>query len=289
MLWRCPHDGAMFETTRSGVRCPLGHSFDRAREGYLNLTVAGRRPGSRPAGDSLEMLRARRTFLEAGHYAPVAAAVARHVAAVVSSPVLCGQVVDMQPPDGSEAVDVLDAGCGEGWYLGQLVARVAGVRGWGLDVAKDGVRLAARRYPSCGFAVASSYRLPVAEASVAAVVSVFSPRPFAEFFRVLRPGGAVVVASPGPEHLAGLKALVYDDPRQHDERPHTDPADDGHAPPTERERVRAELVLAGGDALALLQMTPYWWHATPEQQSAVAALDRLETVVDVVVTTHPRP
>jgi 23S rRNA (guanine745-N1)-methyltransferase len=267
VLFVCPLDRSPLEPVGGVVRCGLGHTFDRAREGYLNLLVGGRKR-SRPAGDPAPMVRARRAFFDAGHYAEVADAVAAQVLAT-----------------GGETV--LDAGCGEGRYLGRVGALAADRSCWGIDVAKTAVKLAARRYPGAGFAVASSYALPVADATVDVVMTVFSPRPFAEFGRVLRPGGVVVAASPGPEHLAGLTDLVYGRHRPHGQRPHT--ADDPDLPlaPVRRERVYRELHLTDRAAIVhLLQMTPYYWHASPQRQAAITGLDRLDTVVDVVVTTH---
>jgi 23S rRNA (guanine745-N1)-methyltransferase len=275
VLFVCPLDGSAFDEAAGGVRCGLGLTFDRAREGYLNLLVGGRKP-SRPAGDSAEMLRARRAVFDRGHYDPVMAAIAAQVAVAA--------------PDGGV---VLDAGCGEGAYVAHVGRVRADLSRWGVDIAKLAVRLAARRDGAAGFALASSYALPIAGATVDAVMTVFSPRPFAEFARVLRPGGVVVSASPGPDHLAGLTDLVYGRHRPHDDKPHTAEAGsegDGEQTrraPRRRERVRFELHLRdAADIVDLLQMTPHYWHATTERRDAIAALGGLDTVVDVIVTTH---
>lgn len=258
------------------MSCPAGHRFDRAREGYLNLLVGGRKRG-RPPGDTDEMLRARRRFLDGGWYAKVGDAVAAAVAAALAG--------GAEPDDGG---DVLDLGCGEGWYLSRVAVTAPEVHRWGIDVAKTAVRLAARRDRTAGFAVASAYRLPVATDTVDVALSVFAPRPFEELRRVLRPGGAVVLASPGPDHLAGLAELIYASVRPHDERPHTGATDDARfPPPVASTRVRFELVIDGGNAVHdLLQMTPYWWKATDDQRQAIGALDHLTTTVDVIVATH---
>jgi 23S rRNA (guanine745-N1)-methyltransferase len=241
----CPHCTKPLAETASGATCSDGHQFDRAREGYLNLLPAGRLKG-RVSGDSDEMIRARRAFFDAGHYQPIATVVADAV---------------------GSAASVLDAGCGEGQYL---AAVGAGVR-IGIDVSK---RLAARRDTEARFAVASSFRLPFADEQFDAVVSVFAPRPFPEFGRVLRADGVVVVASPGPDHLRGLTDLIYATPEAHEQRPHTD---------GERQRVTYDLTLGPVDLVHLLQMTPYWWKATAEQQAAVSAVASAVIRVDVVV------
>jgi 23S rRNA (guanine745-N1)-methyltransferase len=253
--FRCPHCALAMTSDSSGAWCPNGHRFDRAAEGYLHLLPAGRKKGAIP-GDSAEMIRARRELFDQGHYAPIMAAVA-------------------EACSGRERV--LDAGCGEGAYLAAVDAPVR----LGIDVSKPAVKLAARRYRDIEFAVASSYRLPFDDGLFDAVVSVFAPRPFSEFSRVLRTGGVIVTASPGPEHLAGLRQYLYRDAKPHDERPHV--AEDGEHSPRSRTRVRFELSLTGPDARSLLQMTPYWWSATAEQQQAVGDLT---TTVDVYVAVH---
>jgi 23S rRNA (guanine745-N1)-methyltransferase len=260
VTFRCPHCGEPLREQDSGWSCATGHGFDRAREGYVNLMVGGRLPGG-PSGDDDAMVRARRTVFDAGLYDPIIDAVA---AAVV----------------GESPATVLDAGCGEGTYLARA-ASLAGAEGWGIDISKVAVRLAAKRYGSCRFAVASSYRLPFADGSFDVLIDVFSPRPFDELLRVLRPGGVAAVVTPGPDHLAQLKSLVYDTPRPH--------VDDEPAPPAESTTpVRFTVDLAEPTLRrSLLEMTPYWWSTTDDRRARVD--DALTSVdVDMVLTTYRR-
>ncbi len=249
--FRCPHCAGALVPEQTGAVCFRGHRFDRSVDGYLNLLPAGRTRG-RAAGDSAEMIRARRALFDLGHYAPIMSAVAA----------LCA---------GRERV--LDAGCGEGSYIGAVDAPER----YGIDVSKPGIRLAARRFRRVEFAVASSYRLPFDDSTFDAVISVFAPLAYPEFARVLRGGGIVVAASPGPDHLAGLRRHLYQDARPHDPTPAVDP---GAGVVIDHRRVQYELSLDGDDARLLLQMTPYWWSATPEQQRSVG---ELTTAVDVIV------
>lgn len=257
--FRCPHCGQSLASGERTFSCPSGHQFDRAREGYVHLLPSGRLAGG-PSGDDDTMVRARRAVFEAGCYDPIIDAVAAAV-------------------QGSGADEVLDAGCGEGTYLARACA--AGATGWGIDISKVAVKLAAKRYPQCSFAVASVYRLPFDDASFGAVIDVFSPRPFDELLRVLRPGGVAVVVTPGADHLAQLKALVYDQPRPH--------VDDEVAPPAvDVAEVRFTVDLAE-PALRrhLLEMTPYWWSADAERRARV---EQALTTVDahMVITTYRR-
>jgi len=255
--FRCPVCRQPLADVPGGVTCAAGHRFDRAREGYVHLLTGG---GRRPAGDDADAVRARRALLDRGHYAPVVDAVA--AAAAVAAP-----------------DHVLDAGCGEGTYLAAVTA-ATGSRGWGVDVSKPAVRLAARRHPEHRYAVASSLDLPFADGVLDAVLSVFAPRAFAEFARVLRPGGALVLASPGPRHLDGVRALLDRDARSAAPRRHVE--GDGVPPPRRRERVTYPLTLTGADEVRdLVAMTPWQAFAAGRELP-----ERLETTVDVWVTTH---
>jgi 23S rRNA (guanine745-N1)-methyltransferase len=260
--YRCPHCPLILDDNGDGWACRGGHRFDRAREGYANLLPGGRLKG-RPAGDDGDMVRARRRFFDHGHYRPVMDAVADMAASV--SPRF-----------------VLDAGCGEGSYLAQVCERT-GSQGWGFDVSKPAIKLAARRYEQQHFSVASSYVVPFDDDEFDVAISVFSPRHFPELHRVVRRGGVIVIASPGPGHLDGLTQWLYNDPRPHAPKQHTERGGEHGA--TEVERVQFELSLEPQDAVDLLQMTPYWWSATPEQQQRCAQ-QPLVTTVDIMVSLH---
>ncbi|MFZ4721250.1 MAG: putative RNA methyltransferase [Ilumatobacteraceae bacterium] len=255
--FRCPHCGEQLAEGERTWSCPTGHQFDRAREGYVHLLVGGRLAGG-PSGDDDAMVRARRTVFDAGLYDPIVDAVARSV-------------------DG--AGTVLDAGCGEGTYVARACA--GGAQGWGIDISKVAVRLAARRHTAQRFAVASVYRLPFDDGVFDAVIDVFSPRPFDELLRVLRPGGRLVAVTPGPDHLHQLKAMVYDTPRPH--------VDDEVAPVEGVATVVRFTVDLSEPALrrALLEMTPYWWSASDDRR---ARIERELTSVDadMVLTTYVR-
>ena len=181
-LLRCPI--CRFDLTDVGsgrLSCRNRHSFDLAREGYVNLLCG--RPGS---GDDREQLRHRAQFLDAGYFRDVAATIAGRMPA-------------------GKRWRVLDAGCGTGYHLAAVVTELGGI-GLGLDIARDAARFAARRWPGLGFAVADLWgEWPVRDGAADLVLSIFAPKNFAETARVLRRGGWLAVVSPGPDHFIELR------------------------------------------------------------------------------------
>jgi 23S rRNA (guanine745-N1)-methyltransferase len=188
-LLRCPICRLDLAPAAGSLVCGNRHSFDVARDGYVNL-LDGRRRSPTARGDSAEQLRHRAAFLEAGHFSPVASAIASHVAH--ATPV--------------EGWRVLDAGCGTGHHLAGVAAALrTPVIGLGFDVARTAAQRAARQWRALAFAIADVWaEWPVQDEAADLVLSIFAPKNFAEMSRVLRPGGWLALAYPGPHHLAEL-------------------------------------------------------------------------------------
>lgn len=192
MSFTCPLCHQPLTQINNSVICPQRHQFDVAKEGYINLLPVQHKR-SRDPGDSAEMMQARRAFLDAGHYQPLRDAVIN----------LLRERLDQS------ATAILDIGCGEGYYTHAFAEALPGVTTFGLDVAKTAIKAAAKRYSQVKFCVASSHRLPFADASMDAVIRIYAPCKAQELARVVKPGGWVVTATPGPHHLMELKGLIY--------------------------------------------------------------------------------
>lgn len=181
-------DGAAAARPRP-LACAEGHSFDAARQGYFNLLV-GKGTAFQP--DSADMVAARAAFLDAGHYGPLAAAVAGAAAPALQ---------------GAEPA-VLDSGTGTGHYLRAVLDQAAGggsIAAIGLDISKFALRRAAKLNPDAVNLVSDVWQpFPVADAAVDVVTVVFAPRNAAEFARVLKPSGRLIVVTPRPGHLAEI-------------------------------------------------------------------------------------
>jgi len=276
-LFACPVCGEPLAQDDRAFRCVEGHVFDIAREGYVNLLLPQHRRSKDP-GYSREMIAGRRDFFDAGYYQRLADRVA-------------DVIISYLPGQAERAV--LDAGCGEGYYLRRLRVRL-GEQGQdgstllcGIDLSKHAIRVAARRDPRGLYAVAGIYRMPVLPCRIDVLLTHFSPVSAADFRRVVRPGGVVIVGGPGEDHLYSLKKVLYETPAKH-EATHT-LADEPGFEVIDTHRIRYNVALRGrGEVANLLLMTPYYWSADQVTQVRLAELDSLDTEVDVVLHAYRR-
>jgi 23S rRNA (guanine745-N1)-methyltransferase len=188
----CPVRDCHLALAREEFRlvCPRAHSFDVARSGYINLLQPQERRSKKP-GDTTAAIAARRRLHDRGVTESVLHAIA-----------------DMMAASPSDVV--LDAGCGDGFYLGTL-ARLIGFDAHGVDISAPAIDAAARRYPECEWIVANADRfVPYSDSSFSIVLSITARMNSGEFRRVLRPGGRLIVALPAPDDLIELRGSGRD-------------------------------------------------------------------------------
>jgi 23S rRNA (guanine745-N1)-methyltransferase len=263
---RCPICRASLSAASGALQCANRHSFDIARQGYVDLT-AGRPVHT---GDTPEMVAARASLLTAGHFAPLADAIAA------------------EATGSGLAVEV---GAGTGYYLSRFIWQGGNI-GLAVDISKAALRRAARADERIGAVRADIWHgLPIADGVAEAILDVFAPRSGAEFARVLRPDGRLIVATPALGHLAELVdalGLIAVDPAKRERLAKS--LDPWFVQAAER-RVRAPLALSRADAHALVGMGPSAWHTDP---AAVArALDEMSepigATLDVDLTVWQLP
>ena len=264
----CPICAQPLLTEEKRALCPAGHSFDRARQGYLNLLND---PTGKGHGDDAEMLRARRLFLEAGHYGFLAEKIAEEA--------VC------RLPEGGV---LLDAGCGEGYYTriayDALERAGKSPKIYAFDIAKDAVRFTATRMEKKGqFFVASTFHIPMRDYSADVILSLFSPYSEEEFLRVLRPGGILIRAVPMENHLYGLKCAVYEKPTKN-----VSAATIGAGFETlVTHRLQKEIHLQKKEEIAaLFGMTPYAHKTGREDMKKLEALEEITTELDFGVLLY---
>lgn len=266
-VWVCPVCGADLHVSQRGqsLLCggPKPHCFDGGGGGYLPLA-----PRHSGGGDSKEAVRHRTAFLSAGYYQPAAEA-------------LCELVKQFVPVGGC----VIDAGCGEGYYSNRIAAegyRVAGfdLSKFAVDAAAKGAKRSRGEDPSrTAYAVGSVFELPVRDGCADGVVNIFAPCAPAEYARVLKSGGHLIVAGAGEDHLLGLKKVIYDDPYLNEGRRDL-PTDDSCLRLVDKRTTTFEITLTDPAHMeALFTMTPYYWRTSPADREKLTACTALSTPV----------
>jgi 23S rRNA (guanine745-N1)-methyltransferase len=281
---RCPLCHAAFSATGRSLRCVNGHSYDVAHQGYVNLLPGGARPGT---ADTAEMVAARETFLAGGHFAELAAFVCETAERALAGLETASQrgAAQSAGPGWTPAKDVpgcvVEVGAGTGYYLAGLLDRLPGRIGLALDISKYAARRAARAHERMAAVVCDVWEeLPMADESASLVLDIFAPRNPAEFHRLLRPEGILLVVTPGPDHLRELVArlgLLCVDERKPER---LEQALGGRFALCEQAGYEEHLTLPPSVAGALAAMGPSAHHLQAEQLA-----HRLSAVGDAVEVT----
>jgi 23S rRNA (guanine745-N1)-methyltransferase len=268
-MWICPACQSPLTLAERTYSCNQGHTFDRAKEGYVNLLLAQHKRSKEP-GDNKEMVNARRAFLQQDYYQPLAL----HLAQLIGKYHVGRELA------------VFDVGCGEGYYLNCIIqslleASDMQITSGALDISKIAVQKAAKKYPDSHFAVASSFNLPVANDSQQAIIQIFAPSSADEVYRVLAEEGLWIQINPAPEHLQQLKKCIYDVPAEHKA---IAPVPDGFDVLYDSE-LNFEFTLQSPHMrLNLLMMTPYYWTAPKDKVEVIlATLERVKAHFSVRV------
>lgn len=187
-MLRCPICGSTMFRKDNSLLCANRHCYDVARQGYVNFV-----PGQKDMFYRKELFESRAKVFEAGIYAPVVQRLS--------------DVLEEYVP--GENPVILDAGCGEGYYIKNVCPGRGMVRA-GFDLSKDAVRLAARGQKTASFFAADLKNIPLQNRTCDAVLDIFTPANYAEFFRVLKKDGVLIKLAPRSGYLRELRELAGD-------------------------------------------------------------------------------
>lgn len=246
----CPLCQEPLTNDEKTVKCINNHTFDKAKQGYLNLLPVHHK-NSRAPGDNLEMVIARRNFLSTGHYAPLAERFAN--------------LAKQQHP-----ANWLDVGCGEGYYTQKIAeSLLLNTQAYALDISRDAVKQACKLNKQIHWLVASMAHIPIANQCCDFIASIFSPFNWQDAMRTLSPHGGILRLGPTQHHLIELREKLYDEVRPYQ--------DDKHLLQVPNQlkldftdHLNFQLTLTKAeDRKNLLAMTPHGWRASKDKRQYV--------------------
>lgn len=258
----CPVCGAELHKDEKTYRCEKSHSFDTAKEGYVNL-LSGKHKSGELIGDNKDMAKARRLFLETGHYDFLAEA-------------LCEQI--------NKNDTVLDISCGEGYYTDFFRIKTD-TAVYGFDISKEMIKLAAKKYKEPTFFVANIARIPVKTESIGTAIQICAPFAEKEFARILKKDGILISVVPGKRHLWGLKEVLYEKPYENNE----DETEYDLLKKVKTITVKKSALLSGNDEImSLFAMTPYCYKTSDSDRQKLSSLSSLTTELEFTVRIFTR-
>ncbi|GLX76880.1 23S rRNA (guanine(745)-N(1))-methyltransferase [Thalassotalea insulae] len=263
--YRCPICQQTLTLTQRTFRCENNHCFDKAKEGYVNLLPVQFKHSKDP-GDNKAMVNARRAFLEQGYYQP-----------------LIEKLVETYQQYGNASGTLFDAGCGEGYYTHQHQTDNNQV--YGIDIAKEAIKKAAKKYSQCHFSVGTLSQLPFHDQHFDWLFSIYAPILEQEFTRVLKPSGYLLTVTPAKRHLFELKEKIYQNANEHDIT--RQPIE--HLRLVTEQQLSYQMNLAtGDDILNLLSMTPFAFKASEQVKHTLAQMTDFSCQADFLIRLYQK-
>lgn len=185
---RCPHCAEQIKIDSGIAWCRAGHSFDIARQGYVNFLT-------------------NQTFIKNADTAPMVAARQRMLARPFYRDLAqkLGQICDGLCRGVAQPI-IVEPGGGTGFYahaISQIVANAVAVS---FDISVHATKVCARQSSRVAAVVADVWQSwPIGEKSADIVLSVFSPRNIEETERTLKTGATFIVVAPEENHLVELR------------------------------------------------------------------------------------
>ena len=262
----CPVCGKALVKSDRSYRCENNHSFDCAKEGYVNL-LAGNHKAGEKTGDNKDMALSRKSFLEKGYFSS-----------------LSDEIIRLIRLHGKDLPTVCDICCGEGWYSDRVLKEIP-CDMLCFDLSKEMVRLAAkRRNGACCF-VANLSKIPLRDSSVDVAFHLFAPFHEKEFSRIIKNDGIIITAVAGENHLFEIKEILYDTPYRNDEMP----PETTQLKLIEKRKVTKKVrINSKEDIDALFRMTPYYYRTSEKDKQKLLGYEELDVTVDFAIFIYSK-
>lgn len=267
----CPIDKLELVNKGRHYQCANGHSFDIAKQDYINLLPVQYKKSKNP-GDSKAMVQARAHFLNAGFYKPIAE--------------LLSEIIFQQLDINSDNC-IFDAGCGEGYYLQQVINAVQHIKSEsdlsfiGMDISQPAVLAASKRNKHASWVVGTNSQPPFLDNSIDLIFSVFGFHSFEGFKSILKPKAKLILVEPGKKHLQELRDIIYAEPSS--EKSASKSTGDNDYTLIDTQTLEFKISLTNNpQILDLLSMTPHLFRANSKGKASIENMDSLDLTTDIM-------
>ena len=262
MNLKCPICHQQLNKELKIYHCCNGHTFDISKEGYVNLL---NKQGHKQYGDSVEMIKARSLFLASGYYQPLRSEILK--------------VIKQYP-----ITNLVDSGCGEGYYTNYLKNNLPKVDVIGLDIAKKAIQYASKEGKDITYIVSSNQDIPIMDHNVDLILNCFAPIVEKEYYRILKSKGLLLTIQPGINHLLSLKESVYDNVYLNEEKTKIQSFKQIY-----HQQLNFTIKLGNSnDIIQLFQMTPYYQRTKQTDKQKLEKLTELVTEADFSINVYQK-
>lgn len=253
-------------------RCEKNHTFDLAKEGYINLLLIQDMKSKNP-GDSKEMVDSRQKFLAKGFYRKISSKINETIA-------------DLLKAQTDQSLNLLDMGCGEGYYFDRLIKhlKLKSANYYGLDISKSAIKTASKQNDKALWMVGNSFFTPFKDHSLDCILSVFSPIDMKECKRLLKEDGVLVRVFPETNHLMQLKEVIYPEIKVKEYEQYL--SDFTALEVCSVSEVSYDIELSNEDLGRLLLMTPHFWRVKEENKAKLLEMESIVVTISVTVGVY---
>lgn len=251
--------------------CENDHHFDISKHGYVNLLMSARSKHKRHGDDKL-MLISRSDFLDKGYY-----------------DILLNSLIDIMSSHISDDINILDAGCGEGFYTANIMKYLDNTninyKITGIDISKDALKISNKRNKKINLVVSSIVDIPIRDKSLDIILNIFAPASSQEYYRTLKSGALLIKVIPLEKHLWDLKVKIYDEPY---ENKIDDLEIDGFKL-EQKVEIKENINLQNNeDIVNLFKMTPYYYKTKKEDQEKINTLTNLDVGLEFLILVYKK-